>query len=42
MSKKRRKQKERQGELDAINDPDLKRDLANGSMLIDYFEYQPQ
>lgn len=42
MSNRRRKQKERQRELNAVNDPDLKRELAKGNTLISYFEYHPQ
>lgn len=39
MSKKKRRQKERQRELDAINDADLKRELASGqTQLISYTE----
>ncbi|MGH9972685.1 MAG: hypothetical protein ACRD93_02170 [Nitrososphaeraceae archaeon] len=40
--KKKRKERERQRALDDINDDDVKRELAKGHTLINYFEYQPQ
>jgi len=41
MGKKRRKQKERQRELDAINDDDVKRELNKGYTLLSYSEHMP-
>jgi hypothetical protein len=40
--KNARKKKERQRQLDDIKDDEVKRELAKGSTLISYTEYQPQ
>jgi hypothetical protein len=39
--KNTRKKRERQKQLEDINDPDLKKELAKGNTLISYIEYQP-
>jgi hypothetical protein len=41
-SRKARKKKERQKQLDDIKDDEVKRELAKGNTLISYIEYQPQ
>ena len=40
--KNARKKRERQKQLDDINDANLKAELAKGNTLISYTEYQPQ
>jgi hypothetical protein len=40
--KNARKKRERQKQLDDINDDDVKRELAKGHTLLSYTEYQPQ
>lgn len=42
MSKKKRIQKERQAEIDATNDDDVKRELKKGHTMLSYSEHQPQ
>ncbi len=41
-SRKARKKRERQRELEDIKDDEVKRELAKGNTLISYTEYQPQ
>jgi uncharacterized Zn finger protein len=40
--KNARKKRDRQKQLEDINDPDVKRELAKGNTLISYIEHQPQ